>query len=210
MGKSPRLLLHSCCAPCSSAVLESVFRYFEITVFYYNPNIFPKKEYLHRVQEQKAVFSAVSSRLLGYFFRGGLSAGTVLSACTGTGTGTGRRRKMRPLLRAAAAPHRRAGQRARFFRILPQRCLSALIRTRKSLTPLAGSSLRNTRFLTYILILKRRTAISVPSRFPGNMGCTGRSFAAAPFPGRGIHVERARGAGKAFRTVQQGKGRAAL
>ena len=52
-GKVPRLLLHSCCAPCSSAVLESIFRYFEITVFYYNPNIFPKEEYLHRVQEQK-------------------------------------------------------------------------------------------------------------------------------------------------------------
>ena len=52
-GEVPRLLLHSCCAPCSSAVLESVFRYFEITVFYYNPNIFPKEEYLHRVQEQK-------------------------------------------------------------------------------------------------------------------------------------------------------------
>ena len=52
-GEVPRLLLHSCCAPCSSAVLESVFRYFEITIFYYNPNIFPKEEYLHRVQEQK-------------------------------------------------------------------------------------------------------------------------------------------------------------
>ena len=49
-GEVPRLLLHSCCAPCSSAVLESVFRYFEITIFYYNPNIFPKEEYLHRVQ----------------------------------------------------------------------------------------------------------------------------------------------------------------
>ena len=63
-GEVPRLLLHSCCAPCSSAVLESVFRYFEITVFYYNPNIFPKEEYLHRVQEQKrflAQFPSASS-----------------------------------------------------------------------------------------------------------------------------------------------------
>ena len=105
-GEVPRLLLHSCCAPCSSAVLESVFRYFKITVFYYNPNIFPKEEYLHRVQEQKRFLAQ---------FPPASSAGTVLSACTGTGTGTGRRRKMRPLLRAAAAPHRRAGQRARFF-----------------------------------------------------------------------------------------------
>ena len=37
----PRLLLHSCCAPCSSYVLEYLSDYFEITVFYYNPNIYP-------------------------------------------------------------------------------------------------------------------------------------------------------------------------
>ena len=38
----PRLLLHSCCAPCSSYVLEYLSEYFEITVFYYNPNIYPE------------------------------------------------------------------------------------------------------------------------------------------------------------------------
>lgn len=56
-GEIPRLLLHSCCAPCSSAVLESIAQYFKITVFYYNPNIFPREEYLHRVQEQKRFLS---------------------------------------------------------------------------------------------------------------------------------------------------------
>ena len=40
-GRRPRLLLHSCCAPCSSYVLEYLSRYFEVTVYYYNPNIFP-------------------------------------------------------------------------------------------------------------------------------------------------------------------------
>lgn len=49
----PTLLLHSCCAPCSSYVLEYLTQYFDITVFYYNPNISPKEEYLHRVEEQK-------------------------------------------------------------------------------------------------------------------------------------------------------------
>ena len=39
--KMPTLFLHSCCAPCSSYVLEYLSRYFEITVFYYNPNIYP-------------------------------------------------------------------------------------------------------------------------------------------------------------------------
>lgn len=49
----PRLLLHSCCAPCSSYVLEYLSNYFEITVFYYNPNIYPDEEYFKRVEEQQ-------------------------------------------------------------------------------------------------------------------------------------------------------------
>ena len=51
--KVPRLLLHSCCAPCSSYVLEYLSDYFEITVFYYNPNIFPESEYTKRLLEQQ-------------------------------------------------------------------------------------------------------------------------------------------------------------
>lgn len=51
--RPPRLLLHSCCAPCSSAVLEFLSQYMEITVFYFNPNIFPEEEFLHRISEQK-------------------------------------------------------------------------------------------------------------------------------------------------------------
>lgn len=52
-GKVPKLLLHSCCAPCSSYVLEYLSRYFEITVYYYNPNIYPPKEYEMREAEQQ-------------------------------------------------------------------------------------------------------------------------------------------------------------
>ena len=51
--KVPTLLLHSCCAPCSSYVLEYLSRYFEITVFYYNPNIYPPSEYEERTSEQE-------------------------------------------------------------------------------------------------------------------------------------------------------------
>ena len=49
----PRLFLHSCCAPCSSYVLEYLSQYFEITVFYFNPNIAPEEEYRKRVEEQR-------------------------------------------------------------------------------------------------------------------------------------------------------------
>ncbi len=51
-GSTPRLLLHSCCAPCSSYVLEYLSKYFAITVLYYNPNIAPREEYEHRKAEQ--------------------------------------------------------------------------------------------------------------------------------------------------------------
>ena len=53
----PELLIHSCCAPCSSYVLEYLTKYFDITVFYYNPNISPEQEYHHRVEEQKRLIS---------------------------------------------------------------------------------------------------------------------------------------------------------
>ena len=49
----PKLLLHSCCAPCSSYVLEYLSEYFHITVFYYNPNIDSAQEYEKRVGEQQ-------------------------------------------------------------------------------------------------------------------------------------------------------------
>ena len=51
--KVPTLLLHSCCAPCSSYVLEYLSSYFKITVLYYNPNIYPETEYTKRILEQQ-------------------------------------------------------------------------------------------------------------------------------------------------------------
>lgn len=61
-GKVPTLLLHSCCAPCSSYVLEYLSSYFRITVFYYNPNISTKEEYDLRLQEQKRLISQLPAK----------------------------------------------------------------------------------------------------------------------------------------------------
>lgn len=61
-GRLPRLLLHSCCAPCSSYVLEYLSQYFEITVLYYNPNISPAKEYEARVAEQERFIKELSTK----------------------------------------------------------------------------------------------------------------------------------------------------
>ena len=51
--RKPTLLLHACCAPCSSYVLEYLSQYFSITLFFYNPNIAPKEEYRFRAEELK-------------------------------------------------------------------------------------------------------------------------------------------------------------
>ncbi len=55
----PKLLLHSCCAPCSSYVLETLSAYFEMLLLYYNPNIMPEAEYQHRLAEQKRLVEAM-------------------------------------------------------------------------------------------------------------------------------------------------------
>ncbi|MBQ7740937.1 MAG: epoxyqueuosine reductase QueH [Eubacterium sp.] len=52
-GACPKLMLHSCCAPCSSYVLEYLNKYFDITVYYFNPNISPEGEFEKRFEEQK-------------------------------------------------------------------------------------------------------------------------------------------------------------
>ena len=58
----PKLLLHSCCAPCSSYVLEYLSQYFEITVFYYNPNIYPESEYTKRIWEQQKLIDDLPAK----------------------------------------------------------------------------------------------------------------------------------------------------
>lgn len=54
---TPSLLLHSCCAPCSSYCIEYLSQYFNITILYYNPNISPEEEFIKRAEEQKRLVS---------------------------------------------------------------------------------------------------------------------------------------------------------
>lgn len=60
-GRVPHLLLHSCCGPCSSYVLEYLSPYFKITLFYDNPNIQPREEYAHRLAEQRRVIAHIQA-----------------------------------------------------------------------------------------------------------------------------------------------------
>ena len=61
-GDVPKLFLHSCCAPCSSYTLEYLNNYFDITVYYFNPNISPKAEFDKRYAEQKRLIEALPSK----------------------------------------------------------------------------------------------------------------------------------------------------
>ncbi len=62
-SKGKTLYLHSCCAPCSSYVLEYLCQYFRITVFYYNPNISYEEEYRKRVEEEKRLIQAMNQKI---------------------------------------------------------------------------------------------------------------------------------------------------
>ena len=63
--KKPSLLLHACCGPCSSYVLEYLYKYFDITVFYYNPNIYPQEEYQRRLAELRKLYETFPPALEG-------------------------------------------------------------------------------------------------------------------------------------------------
>ena len=69
-GIVPTLLLHSCCAPCSSHCIEYLSDYFHITVFYYNPNISAEEEYRKRVEEQKRFISEFPAKYEVSFIEG--------------------------------------------------------------------------------------------------------------------------------------------
>ncbi len=60
LNTKPKLLLHACCGVCSSAVLERISPFFDITLLYYNPNIYPEKEYLKRLETQKEIIAKMN------------------------------------------------------------------------------------------------------------------------------------------------------
>ena len=66
----PTLLLHSCCGPCSSYVLEYLTRFFDVTILYYNPNIQPASEYEKRLYYQREVLKHLPARIMECDYEG--------------------------------------------------------------------------------------------------------------------------------------------
>ena len=62
LNNPQKILLHSCCAPCSSYVITFLSNYFDITILYYNPNIYPKKEYNKRKDEQIRLINSLNTK----------------------------------------------------------------------------------------------------------------------------------------------------
>lgn len=69
-GEVPTLLLHACCAPCSSYCLEYLSNYFSITLYFYNPNIYPESEYALRAEEARRFISEMNFKLPVTFLEG--------------------------------------------------------------------------------------------------------------------------------------------
>jgi len=83
--KKEKLLLHSCCGPCSTAVIERLVEDFELTVFYYNPNITEEAEYIHR-KEEELRFITEYSKKTGFgiaFIEGEYEVNSYYEACKG-------------------------------------------------------------------------------------------------------------------------------
>ena len=62
LSGTPKLLLHSCCGPCSSSCLETLSAHFFVTVFWYNPNIYPREEYFLRLMHQKKLIERLDTQ----------------------------------------------------------------------------------------------------------------------------------------------------
>jgi len=81
--KPPSLLLHSCCAPCSTSCIVAISSLFQITVFYFNPNIDEESEYRHRAAEQQRLIASMPTAIPVQFVEGSYNPKIFSEICTG-------------------------------------------------------------------------------------------------------------------------------
>ena len=174
-GRRPRLLLHGCCAPCSSYVLEYLAGLFDITLFYYNPNIAPREEYEHRASE--------AARLIREM-------------------GVDVRLEVAPYEPEEwrAAVRGLEGEPEGTI-TLRRRCPSRPSRTRSCCAPSGESCPKPSACRTSIRISKRGAAISAPSSSPPSITSTGRITAAACIQKRSGNGEKRPKIGKKDRLL---------
>ena len=166
-GSRPTLLLHSCCGPCSSAVLERLAPHFDITVFFYNPNILPQEEYQHRLREQRRLLRHMVLPWPIALWEGPYEPDAFFDQAQGL------------------ANEPEGGRRctACFSLRLQRTAETAAARTKTpcSSTRSARPCKRNP-VAFYLRISKSAAATSVRLPYPANTGSTGSATADAPFP----------------------------
>ena len=175
-AKVPTLLLHSCCAPCSSYVLEYLSQYFQITVFYYNPNIYPESEYTKRILEQQTLIGQMKSKHPISFMAGAYDKERFYAMAEGMETlkeGGARCMKCYELRLREAAEVAKKGNFDYFTTTL-------------SISPMKNAVKlnwqKNIRLRIYCQILRKRMGINVPLNYRRNTDSTGRIIVDANFP----------------------------
>ena len=179
--KAPSLLLHSCCAPCSSYVLEYLSDYFNITVFYYNPNIFPESEYTKRILEQQMLIGEMKVKHPVSFIAGHYDKERFYEMARGIGTSERRRRALPEVLRVKTREAAKIAKEGGFEYYTTTLSISPL-KNADRLNEI-GTRLANEYGVKYLQSdFKKGTDISGPSNCRRNSGSTGRTTADASFP----------------------------
>ena len=177
----PPLLLHACCAPCSSYVLEYLTQYFSITLFFCNPNITDPAEYQKRLAELRRFCAEAPFCRDVTVVEDSISSEAFLRAAAGLEDapegGSRCERCFRLRLERAAAYAQEKG-----FPLFATTLTVSPIKTLRCSMPLGRSWAGGMGWNTCPLILRKREAISGPSRFRGNMVCTASPTAGVNFP----------------------------
>ena len=193
-GRRPSLLLHSCCGPCSSAVLERLTEHFRVTVLYYNPNIEPEAEFLHRLSEQQRLLSLLPDDIPLLPCDYGHEAFAAFAPALAEAPEGGER-----CLACFALRLGYTAEQAKLpaLNISPPPSPSVRTRTRTTSTASARKPGSASASVISMRISRKKTATSVPFSCRRNTASTGRTIAAACIPGRndpeqGFHCQRPR------------------
>ena len=180
-AKVPTLLLHSCCAPCSSYVLEYLSQYFQITVFYYNPNIYPESEYTKRILEQQTLIGQMKSKHPISFMAGAYDKERFYAMAEGMETlkeGGARCMKCYELRLREAAEVAKKGNFDYFTTTLSISPMKNAVKLNE-----IGMRLAEEYQVAYLLSdFKKKNGINVPLNYRRNTDSTGRIIVDANFP----------------------------
>ena len=169
----PSLLLHVCCAPCSSYVLEYLNKYFNITALFYNPNISTDEEYNHRAKElirfinEKDFENPIKTVISDYIPQEFYDMAKGLEGCPEGGARCFKCYRLRLEQTAKMAKKEQFDYFTTTLSISP-------LKDSQKLNEIGQALEKNMELNIYIPILRRRTDISVPLNFPKNTICTDR------------------------------------